>query len=489
MTTPTKGKKIALRGLSPEQETEARACLALHGFEVTASLACADTLVVGSGDSSQAIELARKSKLPVTPYGEFVASIECSGPTALPGELPRRTAVEVKADSVRILDQELPRANSTSPLVPPAEAFFHLCLDAGFMQTARAVAMGVRNRFPVMLEGETCASKTISIRWLARLLGQPAIRLNLNGQSDASELVGRYVPGAATRENEAGLLAEVGDRRNGKGSARTPANLMTSAGRWSKWEPGITSQTEASWHFREGCVPEAMRRGHWVICDELNLAEPQVVERLNPALEQPATLVLSEGDGTTFGPGGTVPVARGFHLLATMNPAEYAGRSVLSPAFRDRWSVWHQAEAPGEVEYTAMLHCLVFGEQPEFAFRGVRYYSPATKPVHPELGAIEGIREMLRRLALFHCSLCRAAGMGGTAPSLGRGRRERYVFTRRTLLICLELLARARKENREVPAEAQLRQAIEDAYLARMRDRADRKAAETLLRAEGLGDL
>lgn len=211
------------------------------------------------------------------------------------------------------------------------------------------------------------------------------------GQSDASELVGRYVPGAASRETGAQLLNGTCDRREGKGGARTLSNLGTQPGRWSKWQPGVISQPEASWHFREGCVPEAMRRGYWVVCDELNLAEPQVVERLNPVLERPATLVLSEGDGTTFGPGGTVPVARGFHLLATMNPAEYAGRSVLSPAFRDRWSVWHQAETPGEVEYTAMLNCLVFGEHPEFVFRGVRYYSPATKPAHPDLGGIDGI--------------------------------------------------------------------------------------------------
>jgi hypothetical protein len=172
-----------------------------------------------------------------------------------------------------------------------------------------------------------------------------------------------------------------------------------------------------------------------------------------------------------------------------MNPAEYAGRSVLSPAFRDRWSVWHQAEAPGEAEYVAMLNRLVFGEQPEVVFQGIVYRSPSTEPVYPDLAAVEGIRESLRRLALFHCSLCRAAGMGGSAPSLGRGRRERYFFTRRTLLTCLGLLGRAREENSRAPAGSQLRQAIDDAYLGRIRDRADRNAAATLLRAEGLGDL
>ena len=490
MHTPLKGKKIALRGLEPAQETAARAHLVHLGFEITTSITCADTLLVGSGDAGQAIEAARKAKLPVTPYAEFVASLEnCPVPVPTP-DLPRRTAIEVKSGSVRILDQELPRTNSASPLVPSEEAFLHLCLDGCFMQNARAVAMGVRHRLPVMLEGETCASKTISIRWIARLLGQPVIRLNLNGQSDTSELVGRYVPGAAPQEKEPDALTLHHDQPNGKRGRRVFPGTVCTPTAWSKWEPSATNRPGAtSWHFREGCVPQAMRNGYWVILDELNLSEPGVVERLNPVLEQPPTLLLSEGDGTLFGPGGTVPVARGFHLFATMNPAEYAGRSALSPAFRDRWSVWHQTEMPGEAEYTAMLNCLVFGEQPEFMFEGVVYHSPANKPVHPELAAIDDIRELLRRLALFHCSLCRAAGMGGVAPSLGRVRRERYVFTRRTLLTCVGLVAQARKENPGIRAGAQLRRAIEDAYLGRIRDRADRKAAETLLRAEGLGDL
>ena len=231
-----------------------------------------------------------------------------------------------------------------------------------------------------------------------------------------------------------------------------------------------------------------MRHGWWVLLDEVNLAEPQVLERLNPVIEQPPSLVLTEGDGTVFGPGGTVPVARGFHLFGTMNPAEYAGRSVLSPAFRDRWSVWQHADVPGEAEFAAMLNCLVFGEQPEFAFEGVLYYSPPTKPVHPELAAIDGIREVLPRLALFHASLCQASGMGGAAPSLGRTRRERYVFTRRTLLNCLKLLGRARVENPDAPAGAQIRQVIEDAYMRRIGDRTDRNAAVALLRAAGLSE-
>ena len=78
--------------------------------------------------------------------------------------------------------------------------------------------------------------------------------------------------------------------------------------------------------------------------------------------------------------------------------------------------------------------------------------------------------------------------MGGAAPALGRLRRERYVFTRRTLLTCLQVLQRARAEYPSASPAAQLREAIEIAYLGRIRDGADRNAAITLLRAAGLAE-
>ena len=491
MKIPLKGQKICLRGFSQEQETDAKARLVQHGFEFAASVSCADAMVVGSGDAALAIEAAKKARLPVTPWSEFISALDNAASTAPAVGLPRRLAIEIKSDKIRILDQELRRSNISSPLIPAEELFRHLCLDSCFLLNARAVAMGFRNGLPVMLEGETCASKTISIRWVAHLIGQPVLRINLNGQSDTGELVGRYVPGEATRDMGSDSLVVHSERRNGKGRQISVPRGIHPPEHWSKWEPrsslgGLSAAP--SWHFQEGCIPASMRRGYWVILDELNLAEPQVVERLNPVLEQPPSLVLSEGDGTVIGPGGTVPVACGFQLFATMNPAEYAGRSILSPAFRDRWGVWHHADVPGEAEYTAMLNSLVFGEQPEFVFQGVLYHSPATKPVHQELATIEGIRELLPRLALFHASLCQASGMGGAAPSLGRMRRERYVFTRRTLLTCLKLLGRARLEHPDAPSGAQIRQAIEDAYLGRISDRADRNAVVALLRAAGLSE-
>ena len=481
---PINGQRILLRGFDCDQEVEARTLLVKHGYQVATSITLADMVVVGTGSAAAAVEVARKAGIAVAPWTEFTFRLTAASTPAVRADSACHLPVEIQADFVRILDQVLPRAKVDSPLVPPAEQFRHLCLDDCLLRNARAVALGVRHGFPVALEGDTAASKTTAVLWVAHLIGQPVVRLNLHGQSDTGELIGRYVPnGAGISGNH--RQAVTAAHSDGYGQSGDGSEAATS---WSKCHPVAVEERAStpSWVFQEGYIPQAMRHGWWVVLDEVNLAEPQVLERLNPVIELPPSLVLSEGDGKVFGSRGTVPVAPEFHLFATMNPAEYAGRSVLSSAFRDRLLVWHQAEPPGESGYAAMLRCLVFGEQPEVVFRGKRYQSPRTKPLYPALASVPAISEVLPRLALFHASLCLASGMGGDAPTLGRLRRERYTFTRRTLLTCLQVLESAQAEDPGIPVAAQLREAIEVAYLGRMRDGADRNAATALLRAAGL---
>ena len=482
--TPIKGQKILLRGFDAGQEAEAKVLLVKNGYQVVTSIALADALVVGLGNAAPAVEAAQKARILVAPWTEFCSRMGDTSSQPSTVALTRGPAIEIGLDWVRILDQVLPRSKTSSPLVPSEGQFRHICLDGCFLRNARAVALGVRHGLPVALEGDTAASKTTAILWVAHLIGQPVVRLNLHGQTDTGELIGRYVPyDARAGARHRGGLAD--ESQNPHGWA--PLAPAGSAG-WNKCGTFAAEErvSAPSWVFQEGYIPQAMRQGWWVILDEMNLAEPQVLERLNPVIEQPSSLVLSESDGTLFGAAGTVPIAPAFHMFATLNPADYAGRSVLSPAFRDRWLIWHQADAPGESDFAAMLRRVVFGEQPDYAFRGTCYQPPTSQPVYPELAGIPGIREVLPRLALFHSSLCQATGMGGAAPALGRLRRERYVFTRRTLLTCLQVLQRSRIEEPSHSLGEQLREAIEIAYLGRIRDGADRNAAVALLRAAGL---
>jgi MoxR-like ATPase len=208
-----------------------------------------------------------------------------------------------------------------------------------------------------------------------------------------------------------------------------------------------------------------------------------VLERLNPVLEQHPSLVLSENTGERFGPGGDVPVSADFRIFATMNPAEYAGRSVLSPAFRDRWSLWNVLEAPGEGEYRALLTRLVHGVHPEFVYDAVEWRAPDGEPIHPQLAADPRIDGLLDSIASFHGAVSAAAGADG-GVELGRSRRERYVFTRRTMLAAMSLMAGLVERGADLSMAA--REALELTYLQRVQPGPDRQAVRSALRTAGL---
>ena len=424
---PPEGSRIWITGFPRQVHDDVAELVKRRGYEPTAFAQGADAVLVRA--PTQAIlDEAKRSVKRVLLVDQFRSSAE---------SMRRRTAVEVGEESVRILDICLPR--NREPLADAAgERFAHLCLDSLFLKVARTVALAAETGMPCGLEGPTAVAKTTAVLWVGQLCRQEVVRLNMNGQSDTGELVGRFLPAAGGKSN---------------------------------------------WRFSEGVIPAAMRHGRWVVLDEINLAEPQILERLNPVLEQPATLVLSENDGLTYGPAGDIPVGENFRLFATMNPAEYAGRSVLSPAFRDRWNLWALLEPPSEQDFKALLVRLVYGVQPEFIFHEVIWQADDATPVHPHLAEERSIDRVLTALAAFHTSMTSAAGAEGSAQ-LGSCRRERYVFTRRTLLTAMSLLAMRVASGETL--ERAVTTAVELAYLSRLAPGPDRNTALASLRCVDL---
>ena len=427
---PAKGARVCITGFPREEHDELARLIERAGYLPTAFTAGADAVLVPEPAPAAVVEESERSGRMVLVPGMFRSRVQPH---------LRRTALELTDDHVRILDVTLDRRPCGSPGLLPDERFAHLCFDATFLTAARAVAIAARSRLPCALEGDTAVAKTTAVLWVAHLCRQDAVRLNLNGQSDTGELVGRFVPAV-----------------DGGGS---------------------------SWRFWEGIVPAAMRHGRWVVLDELNLAEPQVLERLNPVLEQHPSLVLSENGGERYGLGGDIPLADTFRIFATMNPAEYAGRSVLSPAFRDRWSLWNMLEQPGDAEYRALLGRLVHGVHPAFVLDGVEWQAADGVPVHPQLASNPRIDVLLDAVASFHGAVSAASGSDG-GVELGRTRRERYVFTRRTMLAAMSLAANL--VDRGTDVEVAIREALGMVYLQRVQPGPDRQAVRTALRTAGL---
>ena len=387
---------------------------------------------------------------PPAAAGEVKPAARAAAPTTTDaeawfrGRLARATRprafIARTGDQLRVGDVTLPCAGGPRHrLAPDPSAFAHYTLDAPTAGTLQHLALSVRLREPALLEGETSTSKTSSILYLAALLNRPVLRLNLNGQTDTSELIGRYVPaGPDTR----------------------------------------------GWHWQDGLLVQGMKQGFWVILDELNLAEPQIIERLNPVLEAEPSLVLTEGDGSVIGAGGD-PVHPGFRIFATQNPAaSYAGRVALSPAARDRWRALRIVPRPTQREYSAMLRRLVFGEQPAFELHGAEYTGEPASATPGPLAQVPGIGPALRALATLHASLEEA----GAATESGGRRGERQVYTRRSLLSVLGFL-NLRAQEAPFRTEDALLEAVREAVVRYYVERvpaADRAAVLRLAEAAGL---
>ncbi len=327
--------------------------------------------------------------------------------------------VELRGDDIRLGHVWLPKATGPRhPLAPDHSWLEAMCLDVQTSRLLVDLAAAVDAGEPCLLEGPTSSTKTSGILLLAALLDQPVLRLNLSSQTDTSELVGYYVP--------------------------TPGG---------------------GFHWQDGAAVRAVTNGWWLVLDELNLAPPQVVERLNSLLERPATLTLSEHDHRALRPHPS------FRLFATMNPGDYAGRSSLSPAGKDRWLRQIQVSAPDAAAIEAMLRQALFGERP-VVLPGVTAEPTCLIAGDPRL-----LLAFVRRLARLHAHV-----LGAT--TLGQDRRDGYVFTRRGLLA---LLDRAQREvKRGLPLVKALQAALRQAYVDRVAPE-DREALGLLMDAEGLG--
>ncbi|XP_032667152.1 midasin [Odontomachus brunneus] len=154
----------------------------------------------------------------------------------------------------------------------------------------RVVSIG---KLPVLLQGDTSVGKTSLITYLAKISGHVCVRINNHEHTDLQEYVGSYVA------DETGKLV-----------------------------------------FKEGILVDAMRKGYWIILDELNLAPSDVLEALNRVLDDNRELFISETQQV-------VKAHQHFMLFATQNPPGiYGGRKVLSRAFRNRFVELHFDEIP-----------------------------------------------------------------------------------------------------------------------------------------------
>eukprot|EP01043_Picozoa_sp_COSAG02_P021158 COSAG02_NODE_1067_length_14816_cov_16.863219_1_plen_4938_part_11 len=230
---------------------------------------------------------------------------------------------------------------------------------------------------PCLLVGETGTGKTSSVQHVARAVNRKLVVINLNQQTDASDLVGGFKPvdvsqlakpvvqtfekafcKTFSRTSNASFL-------NSLHKALTASNwklvlqLMNStlksvtatdmsspkrkkgAARWNKvreeiarFEQQCSGKRSFSFSFVEGALVSAIRAGDWVLLDEINLAPAETLERLAGLLDgDHGSLCLTERGDTE-----ALPRNKQFRLFACMNPPTDAGKKELPAGLRSRFT-------------------------------------------------------------------------------------------------------------------------------------------------------
>ena len=143
---------------------------------------------------------------------------------------------------------------------------------------------------PTLIIGPEGCGKSEAVLALAYLLGNNISTICITPETETSALIGQFVP----------------------------------------------SERFTEWY--DGGVTEAFKGG-WALLDNINNADAEVLERLNPILEQPPHLILTEKGETDV-----IEPSNDYRLFATMTPPEkgilHSG-SELSPALYNRFScIW-----------------------------------------------------------------------------------------------------------------------------------------------------
>ena len=193
---------------------------------------------------------------------------------------------------------------------------------------ARIILTG---KYPVLIQGPTSAGKTSAVEYLAKQTGHRFIRINNHEHTDIQEYLGTYASDPAT-----GKLV-----------------------------------------FREGLLVTAVRRGDWLVLDELNLAPTDVLEALNRLLDDNRELVMPET-------GEVIRPHPHFMLFATQNPPGlYAGRKVLSRAFRNRFLEVHFEDVPqDELQTILCQRCAIapsYAQKIVQVFQELQHFRQATR--------------------------------------------------------------------------------------------------------------
>lgn len=243
------------------------------------------------------------------------------------------------------------------------------------------IAVAVQQNEPVLLVGETGVGKTASVQYLSYQTNHKLVVINMNNQSDVSDLVGGYKPvdlayvlaplrsefeslfkqtfnvsknekflnniSVCYNQGDFNVLIKlmlkivdtVSSRKQAKLDDETQKNEKI-RDRWAvlhvkllKLNSQLKNSINISFAFITGSLVNCIKNGGWVLLDEINLASSETLECLSTILEPNGSIVLLEK-------GDFIPVKRhpDFRIFACMNPSTDIGKKDLPVGIRNRFT-------------------------------------------------------------------------------------------------------------------------------------------------------
>ncbi|XP_053661924.1 midasin [Anopheles marshallii] len=267
------------------------------------------------------------------------------------------------------------------------------------------IAVAVSQNEPVLLVGETGVGKTSSVQYLAYQTHHKLVVVNMNNQSDVSDLVGGYKPvdlgfvvtplryefeslfrrsfnaqknekflanvaqcyGSGEYDVLVKLMLKISEKASlqkvVQGSNEIKSNTLEKDGKnvrekWNilqaklrKLDAQLKNSINVSFAFIPGSLVNCIRNGDWVLLDEINLASTETLECLSTILEPDGSIVLLErGDYT--------PVKRhpNFRIFACMNPSTDVGKKDLPVGIRNRFTEYFVDELLAENDLLILVN-------------------------------------------------------------------------------------------------------------------------------------
>lgn len=192
----------------------------------------------------------------------------------------------------------IPSVNPSFHWTDSALEILHDLYPHASVNNPQSILIDHKAKRNTLLAGHTGTGKTEIIRQICALLRQPLLRLNCNGGLLITDFLGNL----QVKTNNQGSYTE----------------------------------------FAYGALPTAMKNGLFLLIDEIDYADPEILGGLNSVLENDSTLMLKEAGQEVICAHPWFRVAATANSVGLMESYRdlYLGTKALNSAFLNRWDVY-----------------------------------------------------------------------------------------------------------------------------------------------------